>query len=274
MCGVDGAHRLGRPGEGRRECPALGLQLRRGRALRVGADRAGLRRSATTAAPSRRSTSARTGAVHKPLPPLAPGYGPVRPRGGQQRPHRGGPGAGGRRPRLEVGERTYRLVQFHWHTPSEHWLDGEPYPMELHLVHADENGLLVLGALVERGPANPELEKLWAVLPRSRATTPRSTASTSRSSCPRRSTPTATPAPSPRRPATRGSSGSSWPNRSSCPRPRSRPSRSSSSAPTAFPSATPARSNRATAARSRPTPTCGARSTAPWQAPGRRSTGT
>jgi len=29
----------------------------------------------------------------------------------------------------------YELLQFHYHTPSEHLLDGVEYPLELHLVH-------------------------------------------------------------------------------------------------------------------------------------------
>jgi carbonic anhydrase len=106
-----------------------------------------------------------TGAVRKPLPPLAPVYGPS-----DLEVVNDGHTVKAQVPvdaaRLRVGERTYRLVQFHWHTPSEHWVDGERYPMELHLVHADENGRLVLGALVKEGRANRELEKIWAVLPR------------------------------------------------------------------------------------------------------------
>lgn len=36
---------------------------------------------------------------------------------------------------IELGGRKYRLVSFHFHHPSEHWRDGKPYSMELHLVH-------------------------------------------------------------------------------------------------------------------------------------------
>ena len=109
-----------------------------------------------------------TGAVPKPLPPLAPAYGPVdlavvnNGHSVEAQVQATPPAAGAS---LRVGERTYRLVQFHWHTPSEHWLDGESFPMELHLVHADENGRLVLGALVKEGRPNAELAKLWARLP-------------------------------------------------------------------------------------------------------------
>jgi len=106
-----------------------------------------------------------TGAVHKSLPSLSPEYGPVDlevvNNGHTIETTVGGDGAS-----LTVGERTYRLIQLHWHTPSEHWLDGERFPMELHFVHADGDDRLVLGALIREGRANPELDKLWATLPR------------------------------------------------------------------------------------------------------------
>jgi carbonic anhydrase len=106
-----------------------------------------------------------TGAVRKPLPPLAPSYGPtdleVVNDGHTVEAEVKAVG-----PKLEVGGETYELIRFHWHTPSEHWLDGERFPMELHMVHGGEHGSLVLGSLVREGRANEELEKIWAVLPR------------------------------------------------------------------------------------------------------------
>lgn len=66
---------------------------------------------------------------------------------------------------LRLGDATYLLDQFHWHTPSEHWIDGERFPMELHLVHLGDSGLLVVGALVVEGRANPEIEKIWRSFP-------------------------------------------------------------------------------------------------------------
>jgi len=74
---------------------------------------------------------------------------------------------------LRVGGSTYRLAQFHWHTPSEHWIDGERYPMEIHLVYERVHDrvagpgpeLLVIGALVVPGRANPEIEKIWRSFP-------------------------------------------------------------------------------------------------------------
>ena len=69
---------------------------------------------------------------------------------------------------LRVGSfRTYHLERFHWHTPSEHWIDGEVFPMELHMVHEalDDGSNLVVAALIREGRANRELDKIWDVLP-------------------------------------------------------------------------------------------------------------
>ncbi len=62
--------------------------------------------------------------------------------------------------------KTYNLLQFHWHKPSEHTVEGDPFAMELHFVHADEDGsLAVLGVLIEEGAANPLYDELWAAQP-------------------------------------------------------------------------------------------------------------
>ncbi len=50
--------------------------------------------------------------------------------------------------------RTFDLKQFHFHTPSEHALDGKRTAMEVHFVHAEAGGeLLVLGAFLKAGAA-------------------------------------------------------------------------------------------------------------------------
>lgn len=60
----------------------------------------------------------------------------------------------------------FSLLQFHWHTPSEHWMEGENFPMELHLVHQAEDGtFLVIGAFVVEGKNNDELDEIWTNLP-------------------------------------------------------------------------------------------------------------
>ncbi|MDY0834185.1 carbonic anhydrase family protein [Pseudomonas sp. SED1] len=38
----------------------------------------------------------------------------------------------------------YRLVQFHFHTPSEHQINHRSYPMEMHWVNQDKEGHLLV----------------------------------------------------------------------------------------------------------------------------------
>jgi carbonic anhydrase len=67
---------------------------------------------------------------------------------------------------LTVGGIEYDLLQFHFHAPSEHTIDGRHYPMELHLVHrADSGELAVLGVFIEEGEPNPVFDALIEGLP-------------------------------------------------------------------------------------------------------------
>ena len=51
---------------------------------------------------------------------------------------------------LTIGEDEFRLVQYHFHAPSEHTIDGKAYDAEVHLVHESEDGeLAVVGQLLE-----------------------------------------------------------------------------------------------------------------------------
>jgi len=66
--------------------------------------------------------------------------------------------------------KQYKLVQFHFHAPSEHKIDGKTYAMEIHLVHRDSNGqLAVLGVMAKRGKENPEIKRLWENIPKEAA---------------------------------------------------------------------------------------------------------
>ncbi len=66
---------------------------------------------------------------------------------------------------LTVGDKTYALVQFHFHAPSEHTVGGEHFPMEMHFVHQAEDGTLaVVGVLIEEGAENPGIATVWAQL--------------------------------------------------------------------------------------------------------------
>ena len=67
---------------------------------------------------------------------------------------------------LKVGNMSYELAQAHFHTPSEHYLDGAPYPMEIHLVHKTKEGKLgVVGVFLKVGAHNETIEKIWQNVP-------------------------------------------------------------------------------------------------------------
>ena len=51
---------------------------------------------------------------------------------------------------LTIENAEYRLVQFHFHVPSEHTVDGKSYEAEVHLVHESADGdLAVVAVLLE-----------------------------------------------------------------------------------------------------------------------------
>jgi len=62
--------------------------------------------------------------------------------------------------------KTYELVQFHFHRPSEEKVNGQRFDMVAHLVHkADDGQLAVVAVLLERGNENPFIQTLWNNLP-------------------------------------------------------------------------------------------------------------
>jgi len=67
---------------------------------------------------------------------------------------------------LDLDGERFRLVQYHFHAPSEHTLDGRQFPMELHAVHQSASGeLAVVGLFIESGAPHPAIAKLWAHIP-------------------------------------------------------------------------------------------------------------
>jgi len=67
---------------------------------------------------------------------------------------------------LTLGDDEYKLVQFHFHRPSEHLIDGKRFPMEAHFVHQHSSGrLAVVGVLMATGKANPDFAKVVATMP-------------------------------------------------------------------------------------------------------------
>ncbi len=67
---------------------------------------------------------------------------------------------------LSRGGRTYELVQFHFHAPSEHTIGGKSFPMEVHFVHRHaDGGLGVLGVFIVPGAVNETFAGLCATFP-------------------------------------------------------------------------------------------------------------
>ncbi|MBI5643365.1 MAG: carbonic anhydrase family protein [Deltaproteobacteria bacterium] len=68
---------------------------------------------------------------------------------------------------IKVDGVDFQLVQFHFHTPSEHTLNGKSFGNEIHFVHKNDKGeLAVVGVLIEKGKENAAFKTVWANLPR------------------------------------------------------------------------------------------------------------
>ena len=67
---------------------------------------------------------------------------------------------------ITVDGTNYELIQFHFHSPSEHHVSGVPTAAELHLVHRDADGALaVVGVLLTEGAPSPALAPIFDNLP-------------------------------------------------------------------------------------------------------------
>ena len=65
-----------------------------------------------------------------------------------------------------IGQRTFELKSAHLHSPSEHWIDGAGFAAELHLVHADDLGqLVVVAQLFRQGEPSPIVQALLDAAP-------------------------------------------------------------------------------------------------------------
>lgn len=68
---------------------------------------------------------------------------------------------------ITVGGKKYELKQFHFHRPSEERIDGKAAEMSLHLVHADEQGkVVVVAVLLKKGEENALMRELWKDMPK------------------------------------------------------------------------------------------------------------
>ncbi|MES2149711.1 MAG: carbonic anhydrase family protein [Pseudomonadota bacterium] len=67
---------------------------------------------------------------------------------------------------ITIQNRSYELMQFHFHRPSEERVNGKGFEMVAHLVHKDAEGkLAVVAVLLERGKAHSMIQTVWNNLP-------------------------------------------------------------------------------------------------------------
>jgi carbonic anhydrase len=67
---------------------------------------------------------------------------------------------------LNTGDEDFQLLQFHFHSPSEHKINGELFPLEGHFVHQNSSGALaVVGVLFRAGEWNTDLARIGSAAP-------------------------------------------------------------------------------------------------------------
>ncbi len=67
---------------------------------------------------------------------------------------------------LIVGDKRYQLTQFHFHRPSEEYINGKQYDMVLHLMHkADDGKVAGVTVLLKAGRANATIQQIWQHMP-------------------------------------------------------------------------------------------------------------
>jgi len=69
---------------------------------------------------------------------------------------------------LIVGDKQYQLTQFPFHRPSEEYVDGNPFAMEVHLMHQASDGTVAgVTVFLKAGSANSTIQKIWEHMPKS-----------------------------------------------------------------------------------------------------------
>lgn len=69
--------------------------------------------------------------------------------------------------KISINGKEYKLLQFHFHSHSEHTVDGKQYDMVAHLVHKSDDGeLAVIGVLMqEDNSRNETIGQIWHNMP-------------------------------------------------------------------------------------------------------------
>jgi carbonic anhydrase len=75
---------------------------------------------------------------------------------------------------ITLGGERFELTQFHFHSPSEHLIDGKSSGMEMHFVHVSASGRVsVMAVMFSEGEANPALAEAWKNMPETAGGKPR-----------------------------------------------------------------------------------------------------
>jgi len=68
---------------------------------------------------------------------------------------------------INLNDKEYKLLQFHYHSLSEHMVDNKHYPLELHLVHKySDTDFAVIGVLFKEGAENELFSKFLSDFPK------------------------------------------------------------------------------------------------------------
>jgi carbonic anhydrase len=67
---------------------------------------------------------------------------------------------------LEIGKEVYNLIQFHFHAPSEHTVNGKRFAMEAHFVHAEAERRAAVGVFMQPGRRNAAFAAIMQAAPR------------------------------------------------------------------------------------------------------------
>jgi carbonic anhydrase len=63
---------------------------------------------------------------------------------------------------LVLEGKRYHLTQFHFHRPSEEYVNGKPYDMVIHLMHESSDGKVAgVAVLLKADSANSTVQRIW-----------------------------------------------------------------------------------------------------------------
>ena len=68
---------------------------------------------------------------------------------------------------INIDGQAFELKQFHFHAPSENHINGTSFPLEVHYVHANDQGqLAVVAVMFKQGKENKALKGAWLGMPK------------------------------------------------------------------------------------------------------------